>query len=220
MSGTILRSSNTGEINVHQTLLGHTMTIAERFQNRTFWISASSIPDVSKLTSKPWLKYDVGSTLGQLGVGGLPSGGSNPAEFLTYLKGVGGNARRLGTLQIDGVPTTHYEATVNLHDYARTLPAAQRPQARKAVARLISTLGSDELHMQVWIDHHNLTRRMAVSLPECVGDQHLHLALTMDMYDFGTQANVSLPSASQSYDITPLVDQQLAHQKLGCSATS
>ena len=100
------------------------------------------------------------------------------------------------------------------------MPAGQRAQARKAVARLISTLGSDRLHVQVWIDDHNLTRQMALSFPECVGQEHLHLSMTIDMYDFGTQADVTLPSASQSYDITPLVDQELANQKVGCAATS
>ena len=220
LTGTILRASKKGEINLHQNLLGHSIAIHERFHNKTFWISASGIPYASKLTSKPWLKYDIASTLDQLGVGGLPSGSSDPSEFLTYLKGIGGNASRLGAQQIKGVPTTHYEATVNLNNYARTVPAGQRAQARKAVARLISTLGSDRLHVQVWIDDHNLTRQMALSFPECVGQEHLHLSMTIDMYDFGTQADVTLPSASQSYDITPLVDHELANQKVGCAATS
>jgi hypothetical protein len=220
MTGTILRSSDRGEINLHQSLLGHAMAIDERYSGRTFWISAAGIPDASHLTSKPWLKYNIDSTLNELGIGGLPNGGSDPSQFLAYLKAVGGHARRLGTETIDGVPTTHYAATVDLHDYTRQVPAGQRAQAKQAVARLISTIGSDQLHVQVWIDGHNLARRMALSFPECVADQHLRLSMTIDMFDFGTKADVTLPSASQSYDITSLVDQQLAHQKLGCTATS
>lgn len=220
MHGTILGASKTGAIDVHQHLLGRSMRIAERFRDKTFWISATGIPDASKLTSKPWLKYDIASTMDQLGVGGMPSGSSNPSEILNYLKSVGGNARKLGAQRIRGVPTTHYAATVNLHDYARAAPPTQRAQARKAVARLISTIGSDELHLQVWIDDHHLARQISMSLAECVASQHLHLSVTVDMYDFGTHANVTLPSASDSYDITPLVNQALAHQKLGCTATS
>jgi hypothetical protein len=219
MTGTILRSANKGEINLHQNLLGHAMAIDERFSGRTFWISATGIPDATRLTKKPWLKYDIDSTLNELGVGGLPSGGSDPSQFLTYLKGVGGHARKLGTATVDGVTTTHYAATVNLHDYVRHVASAQRAQASKAVQRLISTIGSDELHVQVWVDDRNLARRMALSFPECVADQHLHLSMTIDMYDFGTKADVTLPSDSQSYDITSLVDQQLKNQKLGCSAS-
>jgi hypothetical protein len=220
MSGTVLRAANRGQIELHQHLLGRSMTLQERFSGRTFWISAAGIPHAAKLTSKPWLKYEIDSTLNQLGVGGLPSGGSDPGQFLTYLKGVGGDARRLGSQRIGGVPTTHYRATVNLDRYVRTVPAAQRAQARKAIARLVSTLGSDKLRMQVWIDDHNLTRRIEASFPECVDQQHLNLSVSVDMYDFGTRASVTLPSASQSYDITPLVDRQLAHQKLGCATPS
>lgn len=220
MHGTILSASKTGAIELHQRLLGRSMTIAERFRDKTFWVSATGIPDASKLTNKPWLKYDITSTMDELGVGGMPSGSSNPSEILNYLKSVGGNARKLGTVRIRGVPTTHYAATVNLHDYARTVPAGQRAQARRAVARLISTIGSDELHLQVWIDDHHLARQISMSLAECVARQHLRLSVTVDMYDFGTHVNVTLPSASESYDITPLVNQALAHQKLGCTATS
>ena len=41
----------------------------------------------------------------------------------------------------------------------------------------------------------------------------------MDLFDFGTKATVTLPTDAQSYDITPLVDRQLANQKLGCAAS-
>jgi hypothetical protein len=196
------------------------MAIDERYSGRTFWISASGIPNASRLTSKPWLKYNIDSTLNELGVGGLPNGGSDPSQFLAYLKAVGGHARKLGTETVDRVPTTHYAATVDLHHYTRQVPAGRRAQAEKAVARLISTIGSDQLHVQVWIDDHNLARRMALSFPECVAQHHLHLSMTIDMFGFGTRAHVTLPRPSQSYDITSLVDQQLAHQKLGCTATS
>ena len=220
MAGTILLASNKGEIDLHQQLLGHSSTITERYSGRTFWVSASGIPNASQLTNRPWLKYDINSTLNQLGLGGLPGGSSDPTQFLTYLKAVGGNARKLGTAQIDGVQTTHYDATVNLNDYPRVLPAAQRAQARRAVGRLISTLGSHDLHVQVWIDGRSLTRRMAMSFPECVSRQHFRIAMVVDLSDFGTQANVTLPSAAESYDITPLVNQSLAHQQLGCTASA
>jgi hypothetical protein len=222
LSGTILRASNKGAIDLHQHLLGRSSNIDERFSGRTYWISAASVPDASKLTSKPWLRYNIGATLNELGLGGLPSGtsSSDPSQYLAYLKGAGAQTRRLGTATVDGVPTTRYAATVNLHDYVRQVPAGQRAQARKSVQRLISTIGSDELHIQVWIDGHHLARRISLSFPECVGNEHLHLSMVVDMFDFGTNANVALPSASQSYDITPLVDGELANEKLGCTAGS
>jgi hypothetical protein len=219
ISGTILRSSNRGELAVRESVLGHSVNISERFSGRTYWLSASGVPGASNLTSKPWLRYNIESTLSQLGVGGLPSGSSSPTQFLTYLKAGGDDAQDLGTQTIRGVATTHYAVAVNLNDYAQRVPAADRAAARQTVQRLISTIGSNTLHMQVWIDHHDYARRLYLSFPECVAQQHLHLGLTMDLFDFDTKATVPLPTDAQSYDITSLVDRELANQKLGCTAS-
>ena len=219
MSGTILGSQNRGEVALRESVLGHSVNVAERYSGKTYWVSVTGIPGASKLTSKPWLKYNLDSTLNQLGVGGLPSGGSDPTQFLTYLKAAGAQTQTLGSQTIRGVATTHYAVTVNLQHYARLIPTADRAAARKSIQRLISTIGSSTLHMQVWVDHHNFARRLYLSFPECVAQQHLRLALTMDLFDFGTKATVTLPTDAQSYDITSLVDQQLANQKLGCAAS-
>jgi hypothetical protein len=217
VSGTVLGAENRGELALRERVLGHAVNVAERYSGKTYWVSVSGIPGGSMLTSKRWLKYNLDSTLSQLGIGGLPSGGSNPAQFLTYLKAAGADTQKLGTQTIRGVATTHYAVTVNLDGYARLVPAAGRAAARKAIQKLVSTIGSSTLKMQVWIDHHNLARRLSLSFPECVAQQHLRIAMTMDLFDFGTKATVTLPSPAQSYDITPLVDRQLANQKLSCS---
>jgi hypothetical protein len=220
ISGTILSASNRGELAVHESVLGHSLNVSERYSGKTYWLSASSVPGASKLTDKPWLTYNIGSTLNQLGIGGLPSGGSNPAQFLTYLRADGADAQKLGSQTIRGVATTHYAVTVNLNNYVRRVPAADRAAARRSVQRLISTIGSSTLHMQIWIDHHDLARRLYLSFPECVAQQHLHFGMTMDLFDFGTKAAVAVPTTSQSYDITSLINGELANQKLsGCSAS-
>jgi hypothetical protein len=215
MSGTILRANNRGTLALRERVLGHSVNVSERYSGKTYWVSVAGIPGGSALTSKPWLKYDLGSTLNQLGVGGLPSGGSNPTQFLTYLKTTGADAQKLGTQTVRGVATTHYAVTVDLNNYARLVSTADRAAARRAIQRLISTIGSSAMHMQIWVDHHNLARRLYLSFPECVAQQHLHLGMTMDLFDFGTKAKVTLPTDAQSYDITSLVDRQLANQKLG-----
>jgi hypothetical protein len=219
MTGTILGSADRGELALRETVLGHAINVSERYSGKTYWISLSGIPGASSLTSKRWLKYNLSSTLNQLGIGGLPSGGSNPTQFLTYLKAAGADTQKLGTETIRGVATTHYAVAVNLSSYTQLVPAADRAAARKSIQRLISTLGSSTLHMQVWIDHHNFARRLYLSFPECVAQQHLRLGMTMDLFDFGTKATVALPTDAQSYDITSEIDRTLANQKLGCSAS-
>jgi hypothetical protein len=219
LSGTILSAADRGEIALRESVLGHSINISERYSGKTYWISARGIPGASKLTSKPWLTYNVSSTLNQVGVGGLPSGGSNPTQFLTYLKAVGADAQKLGTQTIRGVVTTHYAVTVNLNNYARLVPPASRSAARKSIQRLIATIGSSTIHMQVWVDDHHFARRLYLSFPECVAQQHLRFGMTIDLFDFGNHAALTLPTESQSYDITSLVDGELANQKLsGCAS--
>jgi hypothetical protein len=219
MSGTILSAGNRGALALRESVLGHSVNVSERYSGKTYWVSVTGIPGASTLTSKPWLKYNLGSTLNQLGLGGLPSGGSNPTQFLTYLKAAGADTQQLGSQTIRGVATTHYAVTVNLNSYVSRVPTADRAAARRSIQRLISTIGSNTLHMQIWVDHHDFARRLSLSFPECVAQQHLRLAMTMDLFDFGTTATVTLPTDAQSYDITSLVDQQLAKQKLGCTAS-
>jgi hypothetical protein len=219
MSGTILGSENRGEIASRERVQGQSINVSERFSGKTYWVSTSGLSGASRLTSKRWLKYNIGSTLNQLGVGGLSSGGSNPTQFLTYLKAAGANAHKLGTQTVRGVATTHYAVTVNLNGYARLVPTADRAAARKSIQKLISIIGSNTMHMQVWIDHHNLARRLYLSFPECVAQQHLRLGMTMDLFDFGTNTAVTLPTEAQSYDITSMIDRELAKQKLGCTAS-
>jgi hypothetical protein len=219
MSGTILSANNRGALALRESVQGHSVNVSERYSGKTYWVSVTGIPGAAALTSKPWLKYNLGSTLNQLGVGGLPSGGSSPTQFLTYLKAAGADTQKLGTQTIRGVATTHYGVDINLNHYADLVPSADRAAARKTIQRLISTIGSSTMHMQIWVDHHDLARRLYLSFPECVAQHHLHLGMTIDLFDFGTKAAVTLPTEAQSYDITSLVDRELATQKLGCAAS-
>jgi hypothetical protein len=219
MSGTVLPASNRGALALRESVLGHSVNVSERYSGKTYWVSVTGIPGASHLTRKRWLKYNLGSTLNQLGIGGLPSGSSDPTQFLTYLKAAGANTQKLGTQTVRGVATSHYAVAVNLNSYVRLVPTADRAAARTTIQRLISTIGSSTLHMQIWVDQHDFARRLYLSFPECVAQQHLRLGMSMDLFDFGTKATVALPTDAQSYDITSLIGQQLSKQKLGCSAS-
>jgi hypothetical protein len=41
----------------------------------------------------------------------------------------------------------------------------------------------------------------------------------MNLFDFGTKATVALPTAAESYDITSLIDREVANEKLGGCAS-
>jgi hypothetical protein len=158
--------------------------------------------------------------MGSLGLGGLSPTGSDPSQFLGYLRAAGGKATRVGTQAIRGVATTHYHAVVSLDRYPRLVPPAQRAAAARGVSVLESALGTHSMPMDVWIDSHSLVRRMSFAFAECVQNQHLNLSMTMDLYDYGRQPQPTLPAASQTYDITPQITKLLTHAKLGCTSTA
>jgi len=212
ISGAIETSPKRAAVNVSGNVLGHSINTSERISGTTYWISTAGLHNASRLTNKPWLRYDLGQTINQLGLSDLPAESSDPTQFVGYLKAVGADVRPLGTQMVKGVSTKRYAVTVNLDNYARLVPAGERAQARKSIKQLTAVIGTNELHMQAWIDDHNLARRLALKLPECIAGQHVDIDLSMDLYDYGAQTKVTLPPAADSYDISGLVSKGLAAQ--------
>jgi hypothetical protein len=78
--------------------------------------------------------------------------------------------------------------------------------------------GSRTMPIDVWINSHNLVRRLSRNFGECVANQRLSVGTTMDLYDYGPQVPTPIPSASQSYDITPVLSAALNKARFGCSS--
>ena len=75
--------------------------------------------------------------------------------------------------------------------------------------------------MDAWIDSHHMLRRASFSFAECVQSQRLKLAMTMDLSDYGQQTVPAAPSASDTYDLTPLLVKELKNYKPGtCGAAA
>ena len=219
MSGIFDRRARTGAITTAETVGGHSVRITEKFSGLTFYMSSSGLPGATKLAGgRPWLRFDVGPELSAMGLGGLPTEGTDPSQFVDYLRGEGGHAQRVGSETVGGVPTTHYHVTVDLDRYAQLVPAAGRARAKQSVARLESTIGAHTIPMDAWIDARHLVRRIRMSFSECVQTHHLHLAMTMNLFGYGAEPQVTMPSASQTRDLTPLIRAAAARVKLGCAA--
>lgn len=219
MSGTVDRADQTGSLTTTESVLGHSLRVHEEFSHLTVYMQAAGLPGVGRLTGgKPWLKLDMSRALGAMGLGSIGTAGSDPSQFVDYLRAVGAHTTRVGSSTIRGVATTHYHAIVDLGHYANLVPAAQRPAAAHEIATLEGALGSGRLPMDVWIDAHKLVRRMSFAFAECVNNQRVGLDMTMDLYDYGSQSVPSPPTAAQTYDLTPLVAKQVKNIKVGCSS--
>jgi hypothetical protein len=188
------------------------------FSGLTFYIHAHGLPQLARLTGgKPWLKFDMSRMLGAMGIGALPTG-TDPSQFVDYLRAVSSSEARTGTGIVRGVATTRYHATIDLDRYAKLVPVAQRATAQRAINTLESALGSHTLPIDVWIDRHHMVRRLGLTFAECVSGQRVHLGMQMDLYGYGPQPQPALPSARRAYDMTPLMAASLSKLKFGCTS--
>jgi hypothetical protein len=147
-----------------------------------------------------WMKLDVARVAQAAGIdpSQLLGGQSNPAEFLEYLKASGSSVTKVGTGSVRGVPTTHYRGTVELSKVAGVLTGANRNAVQKALAQL----GVSSLPVDVWVDSHNLVRRLGITLSAPAGGQNLQMQMEMELFSFGATPIVTAPSAAETFDAT------------------
>jgi hypothetical protein len=218
MHGVYARATRSGRITGSESLAGRQFRFTELFSGLTFYLRASGLPQLNKLTAgRPWLEFDMSRMLGAMGVGALPTG-SDPSQFVDYLRAVSASTGRKGHQTIRGVPTTRYHAVVNLDRYTALVPRGQRASAQRGIRTLESALGSHTMPIDVWIDRSNLVRRVHFSMAECIAGQRMHFDMTMDLFDYGPQAAPQVPSAARAYNITPLISSSLTKVKFGCTA--
>ena len=126
---------------------------------------------------------------------------------------------RIGAEQVQGVPTTHYRATIDYDQYASRVAPAQRVAASQSVAALERLTGVHSQLVDVWVDGQHRVRREEFDFHECLpgtsGSSQIHL--NIEFFDFGVQAMPTVPPASEVADITSYVAEKLKHVKLGCS---
>jgi hypothetical protein len=218
LTGIFDRSHSRAKLSTVVQAGGHRVQTAELVSKLAVYMGASVLPGGMRLTGgKPWLKLDLSHSVGPAGVTSLPTA-SDPTQFVDYLRAVSSAAGSKQTQGVQGVPTAHYAATIDLDRYPGLAPVAQRPAVKRSIATLESSLGSHTLPIDVWIDAHGLVRQISLNFGECVSRTHFKFAMTLDLYDFGAQATPAIPDSKAVYDLTPLISKALRHAKLGCTA--
>jgi hypothetical protein len=151
---------------------------------------------------KHWIKIDLqalgkqqGIDLGQLQQLG---GGTDPTQFLGYLK-TAGNVEKLGSEDINGTPTTHYRATIDLDKLADSAG-----DAAASVRQLEKLTGKKTLPSDVWIDGQGRARRQKI---EYSAQQPVptSVSFTIDYQKFGVPVDVHKPDTGDTADIADLL---------------
>jgi hypothetical protein len=157
-------------------------------------------------SGKSWLDLDLAKVGRRLGLGDPTQFGNNtdPGQTVRALRAVSSRVERLGTENVRGVATTHYRGKVELRRLPAVTPAAQRPAARRMVAKLTQLIGTDSYPIEVWVDRRHLMRRARMVMDMKVQGTHVREDMTTDMFDFGPKQKIKPPPASDVYDATKL----------------
>ena len=139
------------------------------------------------------------------GLPGLPGAGNgNPADLLASLTAISGSVKKQGTATIGGVPVTQYRVKIDLAKAAARLPDWERSSFQE----FTQGLGASTIPVDVWVDSHNLVRRMREALPmpsDPGAPKDTVLTQTTDFYDFGVPVRVSAPPAAQVASLSQLI---------------
>jgi hypothetical protein len=163
------------------------------------------------LGGKHWLKIDASKVGRKLGFDfGKLAGGQttqDPSQLLDLLRATSGEVDDLGAETIDGTPTTHYRATVDLAKAAKVDGISDQTLQQLTQAGAPTTIPED-----VWIGSDGLVRRFRLSYAMTSSGVPLRMTITIGLGNYGTAASITAPPEADVYDASELVLQGLGKQ--------
>ncbi|TRO58766.1 MULTISPECIES: DUF1396 domain-containing protein [unclassified Streptomyces] len=158
-----------------------------------------------EMDGKSWIKFDL-STLGDDALGGAAPGAGtadkNPAQESTFLTG-SKDVRKVGPQKVDGVETTHYQGTVTLDEFRKSLKdesKATREQREKSLEQY-EKMGVDALTMDMWIDGEDRTKQFRMQGDADKGK----LDMTITFVDYNKPVTVEAPPAKDVMDLAEMM---------------
>ena len=162
----------------------------------------------SSLGGKSWLEVNLNSVLASSGVdlSSLQSeGGLDPSQYLNFLRASSGGLQTVGSETIDGVPTTHYRAVIQLGDVAKSVPSSQRAAVQSSIAVLEKETKLTTFPVDVWIDSDHRVRQISFTISPTTSAGSSTVSSTIDFTSFGPTPAVVPPPASEVYDASKLL---------------
>ena len=167
-----------------------------------FDLLAQQLPE-----GKSWVRFDLATIGEEMGVDMsqfTQFSNNDPTAALQYLEGAT-SLEEVGTEEVRGDETTHYEGVVDLQKAADKV---EDEQLSKAFEDVIEIGGQAEIPLEVWVGDDETIRRMtyAFEMPAGQGStESLTSEITMEFYDFGTEVDVTIPSEDESVDLQELM---------------
>jgi hypothetical protein len=158
---------------------------------------------------KTWMKLDLTKAASAAGINlpQLPSfDQTDPTQFLEYLRASSGGVTDLGSETVDGVPTSHYRANLQLSSILDRVPSGEQAAVRAALEKL-DDAGS--IPVDVWVDAQGRVRRMQLSIAASVpagtaggapgATTGVAGTITIDFTSYGAVPPIMPPPSSQVF---------------------
>jgi hypothetical protein len=164
-------------------------------------------------TGKTWIELDLSQVAAADGLNASSLSSldeSNPTQFLEYLRGSSGEVVSLGSETVEGVPTTHYHATLQLSRILEKLPSSEQASAKAALEEIGTGSG---IPVEVWIDAQGRVRRMQMSFTTdagAAGVPAISFSITMAFKSYGPVPAVVAPPAGEVYDASTAAASELS----------
>jgi hypothetical protein len=187
----------TGNITIHELLLGHTMYMKSPLLSR-------NVP-----THTPWVKMNLDSVAATQGLGQLMDDNqNNPAQALTLLNGASNSVTLVGKETVRDTPATHYRVVVDYKKLLNNLPAKDRAAIAPTIHTALQAMGGSTLPMDVWVDDDGMVRRLSYQMHMTLPNSQLTTdsSIVMDYFDFGAPVSVKAPPAGEVTDVTSRVN--------------
>lgn len=154
------------------------------------------IDQLPSLGGKPWIETNAAKVAGLPGLSSVDDNPttSNPTAVLKELQGGADGVTNVGQQVVDGVQTTHYQGELSFNRLWGNMPSSLRGVLQQI------TQGQG-ITVDVWVDAHNLVRRVVMSFTLGVANgPSVQETSTADFSDYGPQPRPTPPPASQVSD--------------------
>jgi hypothetical protein len=129
---------------------------------------------------------------------------ASPAQQLDALKDASYQVAEVGPEQVNGVPTTHYRALIDVGKLTQQLKDEVDGEFGDLIERSMDQVSSATV--DAWIDANGLLRREAsTSSMGSLGS----FTMTMDFSRYGSRPDIQVPQGPKVFDATPLMQKAL-----------
>jgi hypothetical protein len=181
-------ASGDGSLSMVVKVAATTLTLEERVVDKVLYLQIPGQPGWSKIA----LAKLVGTSL---------ESSADPSSALQYLAGVGKDVTKVGTQELDGVSTTHYQGTIDIDQAAAKLGGVLGERLRKSVAQLKIT----SFPFDAYLDDQGRMRKLVQHQEFEVKGEKATSETTLAFSDFGVKVSVTPPPASEVHDGSALL---------------